>query len=65
MRATYRLQLHHDFGFREAVATGSLSAERFAAYQKLAAELAEIAARQVERSRTSGRKPIRTPTKRR
>ncbi len=48
---------------REAVEAGTLSAERFAAYRKLAAELEEIAARQVERSRTS-RRPIRTPGKR-
>lgn len=49
---------------REAVEAGTLSTERFAAYRKLAAELADIAARQVERNRTSKR-PIRTPTKRR
>ena len=50
---------------REAVETGALSAERFAAYQKLAAELAEIEKRQAELKRAGSRKPIRTPTKRR
>jgi len=48
-----------------AVAEGALSAERYAAYRKLAAELAEMERLQAERARTTARRAARPPPRKR